>query len=101
MPEVKIAKTGDVKDGDGKVIYVNGKVLALFNLNGEFFVIDNTCLHKGGPLGEGELDGSVVTCPLHGWRYDVTSGACVFPATHLRVNSYKVNIKGEDIFVEV
>lgn len=101
MPEVKIAKIGEVKDGHGKVIHISGKILALFNVNGEFFVIDNTCLHKGGPLGEGELDGSVVTCPLHGWRYDVTTGRCTFPATNLEVISYKVNIKDEDIFIEV
>lgn len=101
MTEIKIGKITDIKEGGAKVINVSGKTLALFNINGGFFAVDNACLHKGGPLGEGELDGSVVTCPLHGWKYDVTSGFCVFPATHLKVNSYKVSVKGEEIFVEI
>lgn len=101
MTEIKIATVKDIKDGGAKVISVSGKTLALFNINGEFFAVDNACLHKGGPLGEGAVEGSVVTCPLHGWKYDVTSGQCVFPAAHLKLNSYKVRIKGEDIFIEI
>ncbi len=100
MTQVKIGKVSDLKKGESKVINVNGKVLALFNVDGKIFVIENACLHKGGPLGEGQLDGSIVTCPLHGWKYDVTSGRCTFPATNLEVKSYEVHIKGEGIFID-
>ncbi len=56
-------------------------------------------MHRGGPLGEGFLDGTQVTCPWHGWRYDVTSGECVEPGT-LRVAAYKVEVRGDDIYVD-
>ena len=100
MALVKIGKTSDLKPGEGKVVEVSGKVLALFNVGGKFFVIDNTCKHRGGPLGEGFLDGNVVTCPLHGWQYDVCSGECVMPG-EVKVDSYKVEVKGDEVFVDV
>ena len=65
------------KPGHGIVAEVNGKALAVFNVDGQFHVIDNTCLHRGGPLGEGELEANVVTCPWHGWQFNVTTGVCV------------------------
>src|SRR5439155_97918 len=68
---VRVAGTADVAPGAGIVASVNGKDNAVCNLRGAFQVIDNTCLHRGGPLGEGELDGDVVTCPWHGWQYNV------------------------------
>src|SRR2546427_7356751 len=48
---------------------------SLFNVDGTYYAINNSCAHRGGPLGEGELDGRVVTCPWHAWRWDVTTGA--------------------------
>lgn len=74
VEEVTVAKVGDVPPGEGRVVELEDKVLAVFNRDGDFCVIDNTCLHRGGPLGEGELEGRVVTCPWHGWEYDVTTG---------------------------
>ncbi|MBI2461390.1 MAG: Rieske 2Fe-2S domain-containing protein, partial [Candidatus Rokubacteria bacterium] len=71
----KVAEIADLAPGQGRVVEVEGKAIALFNVDGAFYAIDNTCLHRGGPLGEGELDGAVVTCPWHGWCYDVTTGA--------------------------
>src|SRR5439155_466118 len=72
---LRVAGTADVAPGAGIVASVNGKEYAVFNLDGTFRVIDNTCLHRGGPLGEGELDGDVVTCHWHGWQYNVQTGA--------------------------
>src|ERR1043166_8519774 len=70
---VKVAKTTDLPPGQGKTVEANGREIALFNVGGTFYAIDNTCKHRGGSLGEGELDGTVVTCPLHAWTYDVSS----------------------------
>jgi len=96
----KVAEEGDVNPGECKVVQVEGKTLALFNVDGTFYVLDNTCLHRGGPLGEGELDGPVVTCPWHGWRYDVTTGANVNnPA--VKVACFPVKVEGKSVFVEV
>src|SRR4029078_1543856 len=90
---VRVAGTAAVKPGSGIVAEVNGKILAVFSVDGAFHVIDNTCIHRGGPLGEGDLVGHVVTCPWHGWEYDVRSGGCVNnPAAH----DVRDHVKAED-----
>lgn len=95
---VRVAGTEDVKPGHGIVAEVNGKTVAVFNVNGEFRAIDNTCLHRGGPLGEGDLEGNVVTCPWHGWQFDVTTGACVNNPS-AKVEVYEVRVDGTDVKV--
>jgi nitrite reductase/ring-hydroxylating ferredoxin subunit len=95
---VRVTGTTDVKSGQGIVVEMNGKTLAVFNVDGALHAIDNTCIHRGGPLGEGDLEGSVVTCPWHGWQYDVTTGACVAnPAA--KVERYEVKVEGTDVKV--
>jgi len=97
---VKVAEVGDVPPGTGKCVEADGKQIALFNVAGAFHAIDNTCLHRGGPLGEGELEGTVVTCPWHGWQYDVTTGANLDDDT-VRVARYEVKLEGGSILVGV
>jgi nitrite reductase/ring-hydroxylating ferredoxin subunit len=72
---VKLADVAEISPGTGRVVAARGRVLALFHVEGRFFAIDNSCPHRGGPLGEGVLEGRVVTCPWHGWEFDVTTGA--------------------------
>ncbi|MBI4241783.1 MAG: non-heme iron oxygenase ferredoxin subunit [Candidatus Rokubacteria bacterium] len=97
---VKAAEKAELNPGEGKVVELEGKTLAIFNVDGAYYAIDNTCLHRGGPLGEGELEGTVVTCPWHGWRYDVGSGANVNnPA--VKVTCFPVKVEGTSIFVEI
>jgi len=95
---VRVTGTTDVQPGQGIVAEVNGKTLAVFNVDGAFHAIDNTCIHRGGPLGEGDLEGSVVTCPWHGWQYDVTTGACVANPS-AKVERYEVQVEGTDVKV--
>lgn len=95
---VRVAGTEEVKPGHGIVAEVNGKTVAVFNVNGEFRAIDNTCLHRGGPLGEGDVEGNVVTCPWHGWQFDVTTGACVNNPS-AKVEVYEVRVDGTDVKV--
>jgi len=97
---VRVTGTTDVEPGHGIVAEVNGKTLAIFNVDGTFHAIDNTCIHRGGPLGEGDLEGSVVTCPWHGWQYDVTTGACVANPV-AKVERYEVKVEGTDVKVLV
>ena len=100
MARVSVGKAGDLLPGEGRVIDAGGKTLALFNVDGSYYAIDNTCSHRGGPLGEGDLDGRVVTCPWHGWRWDVTTGANANnPA--VRVACFPVTVEGGEILVEV
>ena len=71
---IRVASTDDVKPGNGMVVEMNDKALALFNIDGTIYAIDNTCVHRGGPLGEGDLEGDTVSCPWHGWRFNVRTG---------------------------
>lgn len=92
----KIAHTSDVLPGAGTVAEINEHAIALFNLDGTFYAIDNTCIHRGGPLGEGELEGDCVTCPWHNWEYNVKTGACLTnPAA--KVKTYDVKIEGDEV----
>lgn len=93
---VAVAKTNDLKPGENKTIEVNGREIALFNVDGEFYAIDNTCAHRGGPLGEGICDGNIVTCPWHGWKYDVTTGISPVNA-QIRVSAYEVKVEGDEV----
>ena len=79
---------------------VGGKAVAVANVEGKFFAINNECLHRGGPLGEGELDRQVVTCPWHGWEFDVTNGQLLTNAA-VKTTCYPVEIRGGDVFVDV
>ena len=97
---MKVASTSDLKPGENKVVEVNGEQVALFNVDGEFFAINNICKHRGGPLGEGFLEGDIVSCPLHGWRYSVRTGACVTIPNQM-VDSYQVKVEGNDVFVSL
>ena len=97
---VKVALVGDVPEGEGRVVDVNGRTLALFNLDGRFYAVDNDCPHRGGPLGEGELDGPVVRCPWHAWRWDVRTGANVNnPA--VKIACFPVTIEAGAILVDL
>lgn len=97
---VKVASVTDLKPGENKVVEVNGEQVALFNVDGEFFAITNTCPHRGGPLGEGFLEGDVVTCPWHGWKFNVKTGVSPVVPT-AKVASYQVKVEGSDVMVAV
>jgi len=97
---VTVAKTGEIPAGEGRVVEAGGRQIALFNVDGEFHALDNTCLHRGGPLGEGELAGKVVTCPWHGWTYDVSTGEVTFNPT-VRVEKLQVRVEGDSVQVAI
>lgn len=71
---MKVAKTNEIEPGQARLVDVQGKRIALFNVDGTFFALDNTYTHRGGPLAEGEISGHEVTCPWHGARFDVRTG---------------------------
>ena len=98
---VKVAETKEVAPGTGKVVEAERRSLALFNVAGTFYAIDNTCAHMGGPLGEGELAGEVVTCPWHGARFNVKTGEVLAPPARKGVRSFPVKVQGDDVLVEL
>ena len=97
MPNyVKVASVSQVAPGTGMVATVNDKEVALFNVDGTFYAMDNTCKHRGGPLGEGELEGDTVTCPWHSWQYNVKNGSCL-TKEGIKMDCYEVRVEGEDV----
>jgi nitrite reductase (NADH) small subunit len=100
MPFALAAKIADVPVGSVHEIQVAGKAVALANVDGKFFAINNTCLHRGGPLGEGSLQGKTVTCPWHGWEYDVTTGK-LLQNPSMGVACYLTEVRGEEVFVDI
>ncbi len=98
---VKVARTDEIAPGQGKMIEVSGKKIALFNVEGSIYAIDDTCTHRGGPLSEGVLEGSQITCPWHGATYDVTTGDALGPPAPKGVARYNVRVEGSNIEVEV
>ena len=95
---VKVARVGDIPPGQATIVEAEGRSLALFNVGGAFYATDNECLHRGGPLGEGFLEEKKVTCPWHGWRYDVATGQAEMDPS-MKLNTYPVKVEGEEILV--
>jgi len=95
---VRVARVGDVPPGAMRGVIVDGRSLVLCNVAGRVYAVDAACPHRGGPLEEGDLEGAVVTCPWHGWRWDVTTGASL-TAPALRVGCVALTIEGEDLVV--
>ncbi|MEM3085912.1 MAG: Rieske 2Fe-2S domain-containing protein [Halobacteria archaeon] len=96
----RVAAVSEIPPGKGKTVAVGAKKIALFNVEGKFYAIDNACLHRGGPLGEGECGGKVVTCPWHGWEWDVTTGANTANPS-VKVATYPVKVQGQEIQVQI
>ena len=97
---VKVASLSELAKGACMTVEANGKAIALFNVDGAIYALDNTCLHQGGPLGEGVLEGETVSCPWHMWEYNVRTGEKV-GGSSLKVATYPVQVEGTDIKVAV
>ena len=101
VPLVKVAYVNDVIPGTAKVVQAGQTTCALFNLSGTFYATNNKCTHMGGPLGEGKVEGNVVTCPWHGSRFDIRTGEVVGPPARRPVVRYPVKIQDQSVFVEI
>jgi nitrite reductase/ring-hydroxylating ferredoxin subunit len=101
MAFTKVATLQEVTAGRSRQVTVNNRKLALFNVGGTIYALDDTCPHRGAPLWEGEVDQQEVTCPWHGARFSLTSGAVLCPPAHTGVASYKVQVVGDDIQVDL
>ena len=97
---VAVGNIGDFVSGQGKMVTVNGRHVALFRLGDDFYAIDNLCLHKAGPLCEGFIDNDVVTCPWHGWSYEIRTGTLV-QDPRVGVSKHDVRVEGELVSVRL
>jgi 3-phenylpropionate/trans-cinnamate dioxygenase ferredoxin component len=95
---IKVANISDLAAGQAMVVELGGRSIALFNVGGQFYALDNTCMHRGGPLGEGFVDPGNLTvqCPWHGWIYSLATGVSPMNA-FAKVEKFDVNVEGEDV----
>ena len=101
MPSfVKVASTSKLKPGSAMTVSVNGLDIALYNVGGKIYATDNTCVHQGGPLGEGVLEGEIISCPWHMWEYNVCTGEKVGTSS-IKLTTYPVEVEGTDIKVGI
>ena len=97
----KVAEVKDIPPGGGKSVQVGDHQIALFNVEGTFYAIGAECTHQGGPLAEGSLEGTTVTCPWHGASFEIGTGKNLSPPAPSEVPSYKVRVEGNDVEVEI
>ncbi|RMH36093.1 MAG: non-heme iron oxygenase ferredoxin subunit [Nitrospirae bacterium] len=95
-----VAQLSDLPPGTCLSIELPEAGIALFNVKGEVFALDNTCPHAGGPLGEGCLTGDLVACPWHGWKFNVRTGACLKnPSPSWQVTRYETRVVNGEVQV--
>ena len=97
---ITVAKVGAIGEGQGETFAVDGRLVAIFNVGGEYHAIDDLCPHMGASLGAGEVREGVVTCPWHAWRFRVCDGTwCDNPK--LKIDRFEVRVVGDEIQVRV
>ena len=98
--KVLVARASELPPGECKVVRANGREVALYNVAGTFYATDNQCLHRGGALGEGVLQGHMIICPVHYWKYDVRTGEQEVDS-RLRVACFPVVVEQDDVYVDL
>ena len=95
----KAAKAADIEEGKAVVVSLGGKDVAIFKAQGNFYALDSVCPHRGGPLGEGYLDGLELTCPWHAWTFDLKTGNCS-TAADVRQKTFPVKLEHDEVWVD-
>ena len=96
----KVATSSDITS-DGLIsVETDGKKIVLYNVEGNIYATDGTCPHQGGPLGDGLLEGKIITCPWHAWQFDICNGIALYDKG-ISVACYRVIVEGTDILIEV
>jgi 3-phenylpropionate/trans-cinnamate dioxygenase ferredoxin subunit len=96
-----IASTDELAPGSRRVVDLDGVAVAVFNLGGEYFAIQDICPHDGGELANGELEGEVIICPRHGARFSIKTGAVLGPPAYAGVRTYSVRVLEGRVQVEM
>ena len=97
---IRVAKVSEISPSKAREIEHQGRVIAIFQVGDEYHAIDGICPHQGGPLAEGPLDGTCVTCPWHGWQFDVVNGKTPL-GSRVKQDVFPVKREGDEIFVEL
>jgi len=100
MAFVKVGKIQDVPPGSAKVYEVDGRAVAVCNVGGDLFAVDDVCPHDEGSLDQGALEGFEIECPRHGARFDVRSGEVTALPAVLPIDTFKVRLQGDDVEID-
>lgn len=96
---VTVARLRDLQPGVGRCVTVADEQIALFRVDSTVYAVNNICPHQGGSLADGQIEGTMVVCPVHGWAFDVTSGQVVHGAAS--IDAYEVRVEGDEVKVGV
>ena len=91
-----VARVADIVPGSAKAVAVGDRGIALFNVDGTFYALDNTCPHQGGPLAEGWIEDCAVTCPWHAWTFKLADGKMTL-GDYAAVDSFEVRVAGDEV----
>ena len=97
---IHLPEAGSIPDRGGREMMAGDKLIAVFCVDGEFFALDAICPHQGGPLAKGTIAGCVVTCPWHGWQFNLKTGQQQIIRT-IRQPTYPVKVEGGRVFVDI
>jgi nitrite reductase/ring-hydroxylating ferredoxin subunit len=100
MALVKVLRESELEEGKVRGVVAGKERLAVARIGGKVYCFDNTCAHKGGPLGDGTVDDGQIRCPWHAYRYNAATGQCSTDPS-LKISTYKVVLKDGEIFVEL
>ncbi|MBL7995653.1 Rieske (2Fe-2S) protein [bacterium] len=101
MKKFRVCKLDELTAGSARAIKVLARQIAVFNINGTIRAVDGLCQHMKAPLvSTGKLDGTKLTCKMHGWEYDITTGECI-GKPFVKLRQYDVEIENGDVFVKV
>ena len=103
MPEYQtVAEVGDIPEGEARSFRVNGRIVGVFLIGGEYFAINDLCPHMGASLSEGYVEGHAVSCPWHAWRFSVKDGTWLDnPGSKTKTDCFQVRVQGDEIQVLV
>src|SRR4029453_3719661 len=97
----KIARKSEIQENKGKEVKIDNTRIAIFYANGKYYALDALCRHQDGSLAPGRVDGEIFECPLHSWHYNIRTGELLDYIKGVKLATYEVIIKGNDLYLEM
>jgi nitrite reductase (NADH) small subunit len=96
---IPVAKVADIAPGSAATVVIDGREIAVFNVDGTFYALENDCPHQGGPLAEGWIEGTTVTCPWHAWCFRLDDGRMTTFGGLTAVDAFAARVEGDTVWV--
>jgi nitrite reductase/ring-hydroxylating ferredoxin subunit len=97
----KVARRDEIQENKGKEVKIENVRIAIFYTKGKYYALDALCRHQDGSLAPGQLDGEVVECPLHSWHYNIRTGDLLDYLKGVKLATYEVVVKGNDLYLDL